>query len=160
MNPGLRSLDQMVAFAEAHARAMLIGKPGVQLDPIFHVQFKSRPDSILAMPWRDEHQRRAIIDAIHFAIKAVRADVVNFVFLSEGWLASQDHRFRDGDLLPEKRENRREIVFIHAGDGLDTRFRVWEIVRDDQAVITELTPLPEGCDLEALAGPWCGLLED
>jgi hypothetical protein len=152
------SLDQLVAHALGHARNMLIGKPNAMLLPIFHIQFKNQPDAIVPMSWRDEAEKSARIRRLRLVMRAFRASIVNYAFLTEAWVASQDHPFRDDDLLPNQREDRKEIVFIQACDGLDSVVKCWNIVRDDNAVITDLIEDKKG--VGEFSGRMANLLED
>jgi hypothetical protein len=152
------SLDQLVTHCQRHARQLLIGKHGAQLVPLFHIQFKSRPDAIVPMPWRDEADKAAMICRLRLIMRAFRADIVSYAMLTEAWVATQAHPFSDGDLQPSEREDRKEIVFVQASDGLDSVVKCWDIVRDDKAVITDLVE-DNRADGE-FSGRMANLLED
>ena len=134
----MRSLDQMVEGMLDHAKHMLIGQADEQLLPVFHIQFKDRDDAIMPAPWSNERQKAAFIKAIRLAFKAFRGSVVNYAMISEAWAATQDHPPRDGDLMPEERETRRECVIVSAGDHQRAIMKMWEIIRDDQGRVTKL----------------------
>jgi hypothetical protein len=138
------SLDQMVAYGHQHARHMLIGRNDVQLAPIVHIQFNDRPAAILCCPCSDEREKCAFIATVRAALRELRPQVVNYASLTEGWMVTQDRPWRNGDLRPSQRESRQECVVIDASDGLDSRLRLWEILRDVQGRITDLVALPTG----------------
>jgi hypothetical protein len=134
----MRSLDQLVDMMERHARTVLIGSATEQIVPFVHIQFKDRDDAIMPALFSDERQKSAFIDALRYALKAFRGSVVNYAMISEAWVAEQNHRPRDDDLPPSKRETRRESVIVSAGDHDGARMKVWEIIRDDKGRVTDL----------------------
>jgi hypothetical protein len=134
----VKSLDQMIEGMHAHARATLIGKNDEQILPFFHIQFKDRPDAVMATPWGGEREKSAMIAAIRASLKEFRKSVVNYAFVSEVWVAEYDHKPGQRDLMPSERETRREMVIVSAGDHTDARMRMWEIIRDDKGVVTDL----------------------
>jgi hypothetical protein len=133
-----KSLDQMIVLAHAHARRILIGKSDAQVEPLLHVQFNDRGDVVMPAPWHDERQKAAFIRALRLTFKMCRASVVNYVMITEAWVAQQDHEPRDGDLMPSQRETRRECMVVSGGDHKTARIKVWDIVRDDQGRVTDL----------------------
>ena len=72
------------------------------------------------------------------SLKKFKPSVVNYAFLSEAWLASYDHKPGPKDLMPSQRETRRECVVVSAGDHDGAKMKVWEIIRDDKARVTDL----------------------
>jgi hypothetical protein len=134
----MMTLEQMIEAAHQHARHVLVGSATAQIEPFFHIQFKSRPDAIIAAPWTDERHKAASLYAVRFMLKVHRHDVVNYFVLSEAWVAAQDHPPRDGDLMPSEREDKKEVVVVSAGDHEGARMKVWEIVRDDRGRVTNL----------------------
>jgi hypothetical protein len=137
MRPNL-SLDQLVNHALAQAKGVLIGSSTAQLDPTFVIQFKDRPPAIMPAPFSDERQKSAFIAAIRAALKHFRPSVVSYSFLSEAWVAAQDHRPRAGDLMPSQRETRKECVLVSVGDHDGARMTMWEIVRDGSGRVVDL----------------------
>jgi hypothetical protein len=134
----MRSLDAMVDGMADHARHVLIGSATKQIVPFFHIQFKDRPDAIMPAPFSDERSKAAFIAAMREAMKAFKPSVVNYAFLSEAWTLEQDHEPREGDLPPSESERRKEVVIVSAGDHERATMKMWEIIRDDQARVTEL----------------------
>ena len=135
----MRSLDQMIEDMHAHARGVLIGKNDEQILPFFHIQFKDRPDAIMPAPFNgDEREKSLFIAAVRAAMKAFRPSVVNYAFVSEAWAATQTHRPGKEDLTPSQREDKREVVIVSGGDRDRAIMKMWEIVRDDQARVTDL----------------------
>jgi hypothetical protein len=134
----MRNLDQMVESLHHHARKQLIGSSTAQLLPLFHIQFRNRPDAIMAAPWRDEREKAAMIYSLKRAMKEFRGEVVNYGFMAEAWAAAQSHEPRIDDLQPSQREDRREIVMISVGDFERAFLKAFEIVRDDKGRVTDL----------------------
>jgi hypothetical protein len=134
----MKSLDQMINGMHTHARTTLIGKADEQVLPLFHIQFKDRPDAIMAAPFSSERDKAHFIQAMRMAMDAFRRSVVNYAMISEAWAADYDHPPRPGDLMPSQRETRRECVIVSAGDHDGARMKVWEIIRDDQGRVTDL----------------------
>ena len=152
------SLEELIELGRKHAERVLIGKPGAQLPPTFHIQFTNRPPAVMAVRWRDEREKRMCFAAIRAALKDFRPTIVNYAFMSEAWLATQDHRPRAGDLLPSEREDRQEAVVITACDHDGGTLRAFEIKRGPDAAVTELTPRTEpGSDFE---GRMFNMLQD
>jgi hypothetical protein len=152
------SLDRLIAYGHAHAQRVLIGQPGAQLMPFFHIQFKNRPDAILAAQWNNDAEKSAFIGALRSALQALRGDIVSYSFLTEAWVATQARPWRAGDLRPSKRESRTECVIVNACDGLNSRFGMWEIIRDAEGRVTDLVEQPQsGCQLQ---GRLVNLLEN
>jgi hypothetical protein len=134
------TLERMIDKAHDYAKGLLIGHKGAQVSPTFVVQFKSRGPAIMVMSWRSDREREAALSSIEMAMKLQRADVVAYSVVSEAWVAVQDHATRAGDRPPSERDDRKEMVFACASDGLDQRFKAWEIVRGPDAVVTGLVP--------------------
>jgi len=128
----------MIEGMHGHARDVLIGKNDGQLVPLFHIQFKDRPDALIPAPWRDERDKSFYIRAIRMSLKECKPSVVNYAFLSEAWLANYDRKPGPKDLTPSQRETRRECVVVSAGDHHGAKMKVWEIIRDHQARVTDL----------------------
>lgn len=134
------SLEEIIELGRKHAERVLIGKPGAQLLPTFHIQFTNRAPMVMAVRWRDEREKRMSFAVLRGVLREVRQTVVNYSFMSEAWLATQDHRPRAGDLLPSEREDRQEAVVITACDHDGGTLRAFEIKRGPDARVTELTP--------------------
>lgn len=134
----MKSLDQMIEGMHEHARATLIGHNDEQLLPFFHIQFKDREDAVIPAPFQDERQKSAFIQAIRASLNIFKPSVVNYAFVTEAWVAQYDHKPGEKDLMPSEREDRRECVIVSAGDRDGAQMKMWEIVRDDQARVTDL----------------------
>jgi hypothetical protein len=154
----MRTLDQMVAAMHAHARRVLIGSASEQIVPFFHVQFKDQPDAVMPAPFNDERTKSAFINALREALKMFRSSVVNYACISEAWMAVQDHPLREGDLPPSKRETKKEIVVVSAGDRAGAQVKVWEIIRDDQGRVTDL--IEDKATHDRFEGRMFNLMED
>jgi hypothetical protein len=152
------SLDELVEMGLKHAKSVLIGASDAQLLPTFHIQFKDRAPAVMATPWTGERDKSATIAAMRAAIKIYGRRIVNYSFLSEAWVATQDHRPRADDLTPSQRETRKECVVVTAGDHDGARMKMWEIVRDDQGRVTDL--VEEAADrFEGFEGRLFNLME-
>jgi hypothetical protein len=132
----------MIEGMHERARHVLIGHNDEQLMPFFHIQFKDRPDAVIPAPFSDEREKSIFIKAVRFSLKQFRSSVVNYAFVSEAWVAQSDHRPRKGDLSPSEREDKRECVIVSAGDRDRAMMKLWEIIRDDQARVTDLVEDP------------------
>ena len=139
----MKSLDEMIEGMHEHAREMLIGDEKTQLIPFFHIQFKDRPDSIMATPWRDDHEKRLTVLAIRAALKQFRPSVVNYAMIAEAWMLEQDHKPTERDLLPSQSERRKECVIVSAGDHKGAKMKMWEIIRDDKGKPVDLVAQAE-----------------
>ena len=128
----------MIEGMHEHARAMLIGDEKSQLIPFFHIQFKDRPDTVLATPWRADGEKRLAVGALRAALKRFKPSVVNYAMISEAWFAEYNHMPRQGMRMPSEREDRKEVVIVVAGDHKSAKVKVWEIVRDDKGRPTDL----------------------
>ena len=154
----MKSLEGMIDQMHAHARHVLIGKNDEQILPFFHVQFKDRPDAIMATPWRDEREKSAFIRAIRKSLKHFGSSVVNYATISEAWIAEYDHRPGEADLMPVDRESKKECVVVSAGDHNCGKVKIWEIIRDDKGRVTDL--VEEKAKLDDFEGRMFNLLED
>ena len=154
------SLEELIELGRKHAEHVLIGKPGAQLLPTFHIQFKDRPPMIMATPWRSETDKRVTIAAMRGVLKEVRQSVVNYSFISEAWLAVQNHRPRASDLMPSEREDRKEAVIITACDHDGGTLRAFEIKRGSDSAVTELTPEKEPGKFDHFEGRMFNMLQD
>ena len=128
----------MIEGMHGHARDVLIGKNDGQLVPLFHIQFKDRPDALIPAPWRDERDKSFYIRAIRMSLKELKPSVVNYAMISEAWFAEYNHAPRPGMRMPREREDRKEVVVVSAGDHHGAKMKVWEIIRDHQARVTDL----------------------
>jgi hypothetical protein len=132
------TLDQMIDQALDQAKRTLIGSATGQLIPTFIIQFKDRPPAVIASPWKSDREKAATFAGVRRALKIYRHSVVNYSFVTEAWVAVQDHPYRDGDLAPSERETRKECVFANAYDHRGGRAQLWEIMRDDEGRVTDL----------------------
>jgi hypothetical protein len=134
------SLDELAGKHLEHAKGVLIGKPGAQLLPTFHIQFTNRDPVIMATPWSDEREKSIVIATIRSAIQHFRQTVDSYAFMSEAWIATED-RNTPADvkkLMPREREDRREAVIITAFNK-DTGFmRSYEIERGADGAVSAL----------------------
>jgi hypothetical protein len=128
----------MIEGMHSHARGVLIGHNDAQLIPLFHIQFKDRPDALIPAPWRDERDKSHYIRAIRMSLKECKPSVVNYAMISEAWFAEYNHAPRPGMRMPREREDRKEVVVVSAGDHHGAKMKVWEIIRDHQARVTDL----------------------
>jgi hypothetical protein len=154
------TLDQLIDQALDQAKRTLIGSADGQLVPTFLIQFKNRPPAVIATPWQSEREKTVAIDAMRMALKISRSSVVNYSFLSEAWVAVQDHPWRAGDLAPSERETRKECVIVNACDRDGARMRAWAIIRDDQGRVTELKAEKSPGQEDRVEGRLFNLLED
>ena len=136
--PQLMNLEQLVNFAEKHANSVLVGSAKAQIIPTFHIQFKDRAPALISTPWSDGREKRIAIEAIREALKRFRSSVLNYCFMSEAWVATEDVDHPIG-LMPSEREDKREVVMISA-NAPDTKglFVILEIKRDAKGRVTEL----------------------
>jgi hypothetical protein len=132
------SLDELVNTALDQAERTLIGSATAQLVPTFVIHFKNRPPAVIATPWQSDREKTVAIRSMRMALKISRSSVVNYSFLSEAWVAAQDHPPRDGDLMPSERETRKECVIVSAADKESARMQAWEIIRDAKGRVVEL----------------------
>jgi hypothetical protein len=132
------SIDQMIDQAFDQAKRVLIGSATDQIIPTFVIQFKDRPSALIAAPWESDQEKAATFAAMRAALQMYRSSVVNYSFLTEAWVAIQDHPYRPGDLEPSKRESRKECVLAGAFGHDGGRMQAWEILRDDEGRVTEL----------------------
>ena len=154
------TLEALASHGLEHAKRVLIGKPGAQLIPTFHIQFTNRPPAIMATPWSDDREKMAVVASIRAAITYFRPFVDSYSFMSEAWIATQDHAPRPGERPPSEREDRREAVIITAFNK-DTGFvRAYEIKRGPDACVTELTPEKEAAKRDRFEGRLYNLFED
>jgi hypothetical protein len=153
-------LDELAAHGLAHAKSVLIGRDGAQLIPTFHIQLIDRAPVIMAMPWTCEREKMIAIFAVKSAIREFRPIVDSYSFMSEAWIAVQDHPPRDGDLAPCEREDRREAVIITAFNKHTGFMRAYEIKRGPDARVTELTPEREPGRLDQFEGRLHNLFDD
>ena len=156
----MMSLDRLVDQALDQAKRTLIGSSTGQLVPTFLIQFKNRPPAVIATPWSNDREKTVAIQAIRAALKSARSSVVNYSFLSEAWVATQDHPPRDGDLLPSERETRKEWVIVSAGDQESARMQAWEIIRDGEGRVVELKAEKTPGQEDHFEGRLFNLLED
>jgi hypothetical protein len=154
----VKSLDEMIEGMHEHARAMLIGDEKAQLLPFFHIQFKDRPDTVMATPWRDDYEKNLTIRSIRAALKQFRPSVVNYAMVSECWMLRQDRAPRKGDPMPSESERRIECVVVSAGDHKGAKMKMWEIIRDDKGRPTDLVADKE--DYDQFEGRLADLLND
>jgi hypothetical protein len=154
------SLDGLVDQALDQAKRTLIGSSTGQLLPTFLIQFKDRPPAVIAAPWSSERDKAATCAAMRRALKLYRPSVVNYSFVSEAWVATQDHSPRAGDLLPSQRETRKECVIVTAADKAGARLKAWEIIRDGAGRVVELKAEKAAGNADRFEGRLFNLLED
>lgn len=151
--------DKLANLAHDHAKIFLIGKKGqvfgeaenTELLTFFHLIKRNGGWDVIATPWRDDKEKREMI--LNVCLHIVKEDVVAFSFVSEVWTAQAKHE--SGDVpppvgkKPRDRPDRKEAVVCLMGDAQETRFKSWEIVRDEARICTELKEVPEGLSFQS-----------
>jgi hypothetical protein len=151
---------ELLDHGRRHAEGVLIGKAGAQLLPTFHIQFKDRPPVIMATPWSNDREKALTFRAVRAALKTVRPFVENYSFMTEAWIAVQNHRPRETDLMPSEREDRKECVIITFGDHDGCTMRAFEIMRGPDARVTALKPEKEAGACDRFEGRAINLMAD
>jgi hypothetical protein len=136
----MMTVEELLDFAIAHSRDVLIGKAGAELVPTWLVQLKDRPAMVLATPWDGEDEKCRVIDAIRMMLKSPEA--LSYSFLSEAWVANEDGRYPTG-LMPSQREDKREVVIINACNRQSAKMRIYEMKRDARGRVSDLVKDPE-----------------
>jgi hypothetical protein len=154
------SLEKLAGLALGHAKGVLVGVDGAQLIPTFHIQFINRPPVIMATPWQDDREKAMVVASVRALLKAFRPSVDSYSFMSEAWIATQTTPPRASDLQPSQREDRKEAVIITCFNKDKGFMRAYEIKRDAQARVTELTPEKEGAACDRFEGRLYNLFEE
>jgi hypothetical protein len=153
------TLDQMVDNAVKHAHSVLMGAKEAMITPAFHIQFNDRAPTLIATPWANDEEKRAVTYSMRAILKKFRDHVVSYSFISEAWMADYDKDALKSDYpMPRDRPDRRECVIINAFDHKEGRFKVLTIERDAEGRVTKLVPDPDD-QYEGLEGDLHNLLD-
>jgi hypothetical protein len=130
------TIDELLDHALTHARTVLMEKDA-QLIPTWLIQAKDRT-TIIGTPWNGDDEKDFMLFAVRQMLKNEKAD--SYSFLSEAWMATEDIRHPIG-LAPGEREDRREVVMIHAcnRDGV-VKVRMYDMKRGADGTVTDLIP--------------------
>ncbi len=137
---------------------MLVGNADAQIIPVFHVQFKDRAPALIATPWNGDDEKRLAVAAMRAGIQQFRDKIVNYCFISEAWVATEDRRHPSG-LQPRDREDKYEVVMINARSKEAGRFVILRIERDDKGRVSKLVK-EDVSDIVSRSGQLDNLFED
>lgn len=131
------SLDQLLERAVDHANSVLVGKKDAELLPTWLIQYKNQPTTLVATPWSGETEKAIMVKAMRIWMLTHRT--VNYSFLSEAWMATEDAKHPTG-LMPSQREDKKEVVIVSACDPKDTRMVMLDVLRNSDGVVSALPP--------------------
>jgi hypothetical protein len=129
------TLDQLTEGAADHAKRILVNQPEASLLPTFLIQGRDRV-LIIGTPFDSDLEKDIVADAIRFTLKMEQAH--SYSFMSEAWTITQ--AVGEPYIQPRHSDRRREVVIVIAVDRAGAgRMRTYEIKRNDQGVVTDLT---------------------
>jgi hypothetical protein len=132
-------LDALLELAHKHAENVMLGTTR-ELMPIFALVNSTGGLDLIGCPWADEEEKAIMVAKVKRQIRASAA--VAYSFVTEAWMATQDHEYEPGrDLRPTQRADRQEVVIACATDGKDTRWGRWAIERNAKGECVALRPL-------------------
>lgn len=152
-----KTIDQLIDKAVEHATKTLVGKPGAEMVPLWHIQFEDREDAVIATPWPNDHVKYAFVGALRESMKQPQFKVINYCFMSEAWKAEEGPGTPRG-IQPRDREDKIEIVMINACDRTHGRAKMLEIIRGSDGVVTELRETPSLNNYDNIGGDLVNLL--
>lgn len=135
-------LQDLLTSGERHARICLMEEGEEEVAPFYHLVSADGGHSLVLVQWRDEVDKRMVVQAVKEAAR--QFDAVAAMLVTEAWAADYDS---DGpgpdDPRPSQHPERIEIVSLVATDSKRMVGRVLEIKRDASGHITELERRPD-----------------
>jgi hypothetical protein len=136
------SVEKMMDKALDFARDMIIGTNDDEDEsafaPAWAMVTQNGQTVVVMTPFVGGPEAKdAIAEGMRLVMK--EAHVIRYTFTSEAWTASQRAPFNPGDLPPSERNDRKEVLMITGGDRVTgTKIRLFDIIRDEDGVVTEL----------------------
>lgn len=129
-NPEL-TIDQMLELAYGQAENLIVGNKD-QIMPVFMILTEGDEIIFIGTPWQGNHQKDLAILMIKDLM--VEHKAVAYSFLTEAWVAKQPKGWRPGDpsIPPSENPDREEVVLAMATNGSETKYKDWDILRDDE----------------------------
>jgi hypothetical protein len=129
------TLDQMLELGEIQAREILIGKPKASLSRCFLIESPMETMMVIT-PWNGDEERESALTLLRFIMKEQKATAYSVV--TEAWVSMENVKKPTG-LKPSDREDKKEVVIVMAIDKLNKKLAEFDIVRDNQGTVTDLT---------------------
>lgn len=151
----LMTIDEMIETAEQHARTVLINEEGAQLSPAFLMESEEER-IIVVTPWSNKEERNRSLNVIQLAMKIKK--IKQYSVVSESWMATETKGFETG-LMPSQRQDRKEVVVIVAVTKIEKKSVMFDIERNDKAIIIDLIKEKE-MEGSGVAGELASLLDE
>jgi hypothetical protein len=158
------TVDKMIENAFDFAKDQMIGSDEdgdeSQMLPTWVLLTQNGQTIIMATPFDNGAMGKDMVAEVVKKLMT-EAHVIRYTFASEAWVATQTTPPSSHDLAPSERNDRREVLMITGADRKNgERIRIWNIVRDKDGVVTDLTFEKEMEGLSAGSeGRFTGLLE-
>jgi hypothetical protein len=153
-------LAALLDIAYNTAQHVLLDEHKHQLHPAFVLLNADATVGVVETAWRNGAQKEAALAAM----REIMADhrTIAYSFLTEAWMAEYgpdpaNHPLQGGP-RPADMPNRVEVVQALATDGVETRWRQWEIKRDAGRRITALVEKRYPDDVVLMDSPFAELL--
>jgi len=140
-----KSLEELVDLAEAHVRDYLLTKGEKELTPMWHlISRKEKSDAVVATPWGGDFEKQLAVAKVKEIAREIDAEAV--CFTTECWMLDSTRIKHPGGPLPNtswhrdramrnmprpsQSPDRIEAVIIVAHDGVNTKARSLQMIRD------------------------------
>ena len=159
-------LKDLLDRGERQARAVLLEKGEKSLCPMFLLVQPDDSVIVVGTPFEGDVQKQMVRAQLRSLMK--NHGTVAYSFLCEAWAVKMNHlkpedvTHEDEGVIsvpmqrrPSEDPNRIEVVSVLATNGVENKYRMWEIKRDYKGKIRDLVL---DCEVEGVMGPFGDLL--
>lgn len=134
------TIEKMLELAHGQAQNLIVGNKE-QIMPVFLILTGHDEIMIVGTPWQDDDQKDMAVALLRRMMASHQAKA--YSFLTEAWVARQPKGWKIGDpqgSAPKNRPDRKEVVLAMASNGSSTKYKSWDIIRDQDGNCIELKP--------------------
>lgn len=137
----------MIGAEYSRAKEYLVGNKDASLIPTWTAITKNGQFLIVATPFEGgERHKDMVAQAMERIFNEINAE--RYTFISEAWMARVDKDEYDKDRRPpSQRDDRMEVLIIMGGDKDGSQMRTYEIIRDDEGIISDLKLDPASIEM-------------
>ncbi len=128
-------LQSLLDSAEDQAKRILLDT-NEQLVTTFVLYNPHDKMEIFACPFHNDMEKKIMLLMLRKHMR--EQQTIAYSHLSEAWVAKQSHPYSDNDPRPSERPDRKEVVMAFATDGVNTKAKMWDIIRYEDGRVQRL----------------------
>ncbi len=133
------TLQMLLDMAEDQAKTVLLGT-NQSLVPIFILYQPYNKIDLVPFAFQNSEEKYLMLAILKQFMR--EKHTIAYSHLSEAWVATQAHPYSENDPPPSERPDRKEAVMAFATDGVNTKHKMWGIVRSSDGKVERLDLQP------------------